>query len=63
MATKSATWRSWTQEDVRTLKALARQNTKTMVIARKLKRSYLATRKKASTLGVTLGGGPGRKGV
>jgi hypothetical protein len=63
MATKSATWRSWTKEDVWTLKTLARENTKTTVIARKLKRSYVATRKKASTLGVTLGGGPGKKGV
>jgi len=37
------------------LKALAREQTKTTVIARKLKRSYAATRQKAWTLGVTLG--------
>jgi hypothetical protein len=37
--------------------------TKTMVIAQKLNRSYAATRKKASTLGVMLGGGRGKKGV
>ena len=47
--------RPWTKEDVRTLKTLAREKTKTTVIARKLKRSYAATRQKASTLGVTLG--------
>jgi hypothetical protein len=33
------------------------------VIARKLKRSYVVVRKKASTLSVMLGGGPGRKGA
>jgi hypothetical protein len=54
--------RAWTKEDVRTLKTLAREKTRTTVIARKLKRSYAATRQKASTLGVTLGGGQGRKG-
>jgi hypothetical protein len=63
MAEKSVRWRSWTKEDARTLKTLARENTKTTVIAWKLNRSYLATRKKASTLGVMLGGGPGKKGV
>jgi hypothetical protein len=31
--------------------------------ARKLKRSYAATRQKAPILGVALGGGPGRKSV
>jgi len=47
--------RAWTEEEERMLK------TKATVIAGKLKRSYVATRKKASTLGVSLGGGPGRK--
>jgi hypothetical protein len=47
----------WTKEDVRTLKALAREKTKTTVIARKLKRSVGATHQKAMRLGVTLGGG------
>ena len=53
--------RAWTEEEVRMLKTLARDKTKATVIAGKLKRSYVATRKKASTLGVSLGGGPGRK--
>jgi hypothetical protein len=55
--------RAWTKEDVRMLKVLARVKEKTRVIARKLKRSYAATRQKASILGVALGGGPGRKRV
>jgi hypothetical protein len=53
--------RPWTKEDVRTLKTLAREKTKTAAIARKLKRSVDATRQKASVLGVTLGGGRRRK--
>jgi hypothetical protein len=53
----------WTKEDVWTLETLVREKTKTTVIARKLKRSVDATRHKASTLGVTLGGGRGRKRV
>jgi hypothetical protein len=54
---KPRTLRVWTKEDVRMLKALAREKTKTSAIARKLKRSVVATRHKASILGVTLGGG------
>jgi hypothetical protein len=57
MAKKITKLRPWTKEDVRTLKTLARETTKTTVIARKLKRSYAATRQKASILGVALGGG------
>ena len=53
--------RAWTKEDVRMLKALAREKTKTNVIARKLKRSVHATRHKASALGVSVGGGRGGK--
>jgi hypothetical protein len=53
--------RPWTKEDVRTLKTLAREKTKTASIARKLKRSVDSTRQKASVLGVTLGGGRRRK--
>jgi hypothetical protein len=41
---------------VRLLKALARKKVKTSVIASKLKRSYPATRQKASLLGVALSG-------
>lgn len=49
------TLRPWTKEDVRTLKTLAREKTKTRVIARKLKRSLGATHQKAMRLGVRLG--------
>ena len=52
---KATKRRPWTTEDVRTLKTLAREKTKTSVIARKLKRSVLATYQKASALSVTLG--------
>ena len=55
MAKKARKIRPWTKEDVRTLKALAREKAKTTVIARKLKRSVQATYQKASVLGVTLG--------
>jgi hypothetical protein len=63
MAKKGVRRRRWTNEKLRVLTALAREQTKTTVIAQKLKRSYAATRKKASTLGVMLGGGRGKKGV
>lgn len=62
MAKKTAKLQPWTKEDVRTLKTLAREKTKTTVIARKLKRSYAATRQKAWTLGVTLGAPPKKRG-
>jgi len=55
MAKKATKLRPWTKEDVRTLKALAREMTKTTVIARKLKRSVGATYQQASKHGVTLG--------
>jgi hypothetical protein len=45
------------------LKALAREKTKTSVIARKLRRSVGATYQKARALGVTLGGGRGKRKV
>jgi hypothetical protein len=54
--TKTAKLRPWTKEDVRTLKTLAREKTKTAAIARKLKRTLGATYQKATALGVTLGG-------
>jgi hypothetical protein len=62
VAKKALKLRPWTKEDVRMLKALAREKTRTSVIARKLKRSVGATYQKARVLGVTLGGGRGRKG-
>jgi hypothetical protein len=56
MAKKATKRHPWTKEDIRALKTLAREKTKMTVIARKLKRSYPATRQKASTLGIALGG-------
>jgi hypothetical protein len=55
MAKKTTKIRPWTKDDVRTLKTLAREKTKTTVIARKLKRGVGATYQKATRLGVTLG--------
>jgi hypothetical protein len=52
---KTTKLRSWTKEDVRTLKTLAREKVKTSVIARKLKRSVGATYQQASKHGVKLG--------
>ena len=54
-AKKNARRREWTKEDVRTLKMLAREGTKTSSIARKLKRTLGATYQQASKLGVSLG--------
>ena len=61
MAKKTTKVRPWTKEDVRTLKTLVREKTKTTVIARKLKRSVGATYQQAMRLGVTLGGGRGKR--
>ena len=55
MAAKKVKLRPWTKDDVKTLKTLAREGTKTTVIARKLKRSVGATHQKAMRLGVSLG--------
>jgi len=63
MAKKTTKIRPWTKEDIRMLKALAREKTKTSVIARKLKRSVGATYQKARALRVTLGGGRGKRKV
>jgi len=52
---KKVKLQSWTKEDIRTLKTLAREKRKTTVIARTLKRSIGATYQKAMRLGVTLG--------
>jgi hypothetical protein len=61
MAKKATKIRPWTKEDVRTLKTLAREKTKTSVIARKLKRTERATYQKARALSVKLGGVRGKK--
>jgi hypothetical protein len=60
-AKKTTKYRSWTKEDVQTLKAMAREKTKTSVVARRLKRTPTATRQKASALGVKLAGASERK--
>jgi hypothetical protein len=61
MAKKTKKPRLWTKEDIRTLKSMVREKTKTSVVARKLKRTYNATRQKASALGVKLSGTSQRK--
>jgi uncharacterized protein YutE (UPF0331/DUF86 family) len=57
MARKITRSRSWTKEEVRMLKTLAREQTKTTAIARKLKLSVDAMYRLASKLAVMLGGG------
>jgi len=61
MAKKTRKLRSWTKEDVRTLKTLARNKVKTSVIARRLKRTEGATRQHAFNLGVSFKAGRGKK--
>jgi SPX domain protein involved in polyphosphate accumulation len=56
MGKKITRSRPSTKEELRMLKALAREQTKT-VIARKLKRSVAAVYLRASKLAVMLGGG------
>ena len=53
MARKSKR-REWTKDDIRELKALARQKTPARKIARALKRTEGATRQRASSLGISL---------
>jgi hypothetical protein len=55
MAKTTGKRREWTKEDVKMLKSLAREKTKTTVIARKLKRTVGATRQQAFKLSVSLG--------
>jgi len=55
MAAKKVKLRPWTKDDVKTLKTLAREGTKTTAIAQKLKRSVGATQQKAMRVGVSLG--------
>ena len=54
MAKKSTRRRAWTPEHVRTLKSLAKKNTRAASIAKTLKRSEGATRQKAFSLGLSL---------
>jgi hypothetical protein len=61
MAKKTKKAKPWSIEDVRMLKALVREKTKTSTVARKLKRTPTATRQKAASLGVKLVGTLPRK--
>ena len=54
MKKKAIKRREWTKEDVRSLKAFAREHVKASVIARKLKRTEGATRQQVFKLGVSL---------
>ena len=54
MAKKNSKRREWSRDDIRDLKALARQKTPAQKIARTLKRSEGATRQKAFSLGISL---------
>jgi hypothetical protein len=54
MAKRVKLLRAWTKDDVRELKTLARQRTPTSKIAKLLKRTAGATRRKAPLLGVSL---------
>jgi hypothetical protein len=58
---KKAKLRPWTTGDIRMLKTLAREYRETAVIARKLKRTLGGTKRQAMRLGVTLGGGRGKR--
>jgi hypothetical protein len=62
MGKKITRGRPWTKEEVRMMKTLAREKTKTR-IARKLKRSVDAMYRLGLKLGVMLGGGRARKGA
>ncbi len=54
MAKKASKRRQWTKDDIRELKASARQKTPARKIARALKRTEGATRQKAFSLGISL---------
>jgi hypothetical protein len=54
MAKRTSKRRQWTKDDIRELKASARQKTPARQIARSLKRTEGATRQKAFSLGISL---------
>jgi hypothetical protein len=62
MGKKITRSRPWTKEELRMMKTLAREKTKTR-IARKFKRSVDAMYRLGLKLGVMLGGGRGTKGA
>jgi hypothetical protein len=53
--TKSSRQRIWTNNEIRQLRALARQKLPAAAVARRLKRSLDSTKKKASNLRIPLG--------
>ena len=54
MAKKAVKRRAWTAEQLRTLKAMARQKKRASRIAKTLKRTEGATRQKAFSMGLSL---------
>jgi len=54
MAKKARKRRAWTAEQVRTLKAMARQKKPASHIAKRVKRTEGATRQKAFSIGLSL---------
>jgi hypothetical protein len=54
MAKKARKRRAWTAEQVRTLKAMARQKRPAARIAKRVKRTEGATRQKAFSIGLSL---------
>jgi hypothetical protein len=53
-ARKRHPWRAWSEDDVRALKALAKQKKSDAQIGRALKRSRKAIRQRASIMGLSL---------
>jgi len=58
VAKKAVKRREWTSQDIRDLKAMAKDKTSAGRIARKLKRTEGATRQKAFSLGISLNSRP-----
>lgn len=54
MAKKATKRRAWTKDDIRALKAFAKQKVPAPKIARKLKRTEGAVRQRAFNLGISL---------
>jgi hypothetical protein len=54
MTKKTTKRRQWTPEHIRTLKTLAKKQTRAASIAKALKRTEGATRQKAFSLGISL---------
>lgn len=52
---------SWTLSDIKALKSASKQGTQVLSVANRLKRTEGAVRQKAFQLGLSMGGGRGRK--